>query len=237
VPTPRPQAGEVLVALRAAGLNRADVLVREGKIAAARSRASRTLSPTSPKRRASLLGRATPAPAPGLVDGSAPTRAAAMHAGSDFRRTMPQEFRQKPGAHAARPAGRGPAPRPAPNGRRRPRPLARALRAARRRGRPSGLRRVRQRTAHGRPALPPCRLPCRLQPLVQLPLKTRHRLPPIRNVGQARGVQRVDHQSLPAGLFAVTLSSPPRVVRTSSLSPAWGWLLWTWWAGRGQFEP
>jgi NADPH:quinone reductase len=35
VPTPKPQAGEVLVALHAAGLNRADVLVREGGIAAA----------------------------------------------------------------------------------------------------------------------------------------------------------------------------------------------------------
>jgi len=35
VPTPRPQAGEVLVALRAAGINRADVLVREGGLAAA----------------------------------------------------------------------------------------------------------------------------------------------------------------------------------------------------------
>lgn len=35
VPTPRPQAGEVLVALRAASLNRADVLVREGGVAAA----------------------------------------------------------------------------------------------------------------------------------------------------------------------------------------------------------
>jgi hypothetical protein len=35
VPTPRPRAGEVLVALRAAGLNRADVLVRAGGVAAA----------------------------------------------------------------------------------------------------------------------------------------------------------------------------------------------------------
>jgi NADPH:quinone reductase-like Zn-dependent oxidoreductase len=35
VPAPRPRAGEVLVALRAAGLNRADVLVREGRIAEA----------------------------------------------------------------------------------------------------------------------------------------------------------------------------------------------------------
>ena len=35
VPTPRPAAGEVLVALRAAGLNRMDVLVREGLFAAA----------------------------------------------------------------------------------------------------------------------------------------------------------------------------------------------------------
>jgi NADPH:quinone reductase-like Zn-dependent oxidoreductase len=35
VPTPRPQAGEVLVALHAAGLNRADVLVREGGVAEA----------------------------------------------------------------------------------------------------------------------------------------------------------------------------------------------------------
>ncbi|NUQ96509.1 MAG: alcohol dehydrogenase catalytic domain-containing protein [Streptomyces sp.] len=30
VPTPRPRAGEVLVALRAAGVNRVDVVVREG---------------------------------------------------------------------------------------------------------------------------------------------------------------------------------------------------------------
>jgi NADPH:quinone reductase-like Zn-dependent oxidoreductase len=35
VPTPRPQAGEVLVALRAAGVNRVDVVVREGAFAGA----------------------------------------------------------------------------------------------------------------------------------------------------------------------------------------------------------
>jgi NADPH:quinone reductase-like Zn-dependent oxidoreductase len=35
VPAPRPQAGEVLVALRAAGLNQADVFVREGGLASA----------------------------------------------------------------------------------------------------------------------------------------------------------------------------------------------------------